>query len=130
PTATAASFPSSLITITTEDWEATPSAARSAAAPTPPRQAAATPAAAASAAPSPKAAATPVAAEAATAAAAANNISRRIMQRIALTPRDNWQQKVESVGLIFHTLENGTPYWDESAAYQFTSAEIDTLEAA
>src|SRR6266478_5501570 len=51
------------------------------------------------------------------------------MQRIALTPRDNWQQKVESVGLTFHTLENGTPYWDESAAYQFTAAEIDTLEA-
>jgi glutathionylspermidine synthase len=52
------------------------------------------------------------------------------MQRIPLTPRDNWQQKVESVGLTFHTLENGTPYWDESAAYQFTTAEIDTLEAA
>jgi glutathionylspermidine synthase len=52
------------------------------------------------------------------------------MQRIPLTPRDDWQQKVESVGLTFHTLENGTPYWDESAAYQFTAAEIDTLEAA
>jgi glutathionylspermidine synthase len=52
------------------------------------------------------------------------------MQRIPLTPRDNWQQKVESVGLTFHTLENGTPYWDESAAYHFTAAEIDTLEAA
>jgi glutathionylspermidine synthase len=52
------------------------------------------------------------------------------MQRIPLTPREDWQQKVESVGLTFHTLENGTPYWDESAAYQFTAAEIDTLEAA
>jgi glutathionylspermidine synthase len=52
------------------------------------------------------------------------------MQRIPLTPRENWQQKVESEGLTFHTLENGTPYWDESAAYQFTAAEIDTLEAA
>jgi glutathionylspermidine synthase len=52
------------------------------------------------------------------------------MQRIPLTPRDSWQQKVESVGLTFHTLENGTPYWDESAAYSFTAAEIDTLEAA
>jgi glutathionylspermidine synthase len=51
------------------------------------------------------------------------------MHRIPLTPRENWQQKVESVGLTFHTLENGTPYWDESAAYQFTAAEIDTLEA-
>jgi glutathionylspermidine synthase len=52
------------------------------------------------------------------------------MQRIPLPPRENWQQTVESQGLIFHTLENGTPYWDESAAYQFTAAEIDTLEAA
>jgi glutathionylspermidine synthase len=52
------------------------------------------------------------------------------MNRILLTPRENWQQTVESQGLVFHTLENGTPYWDESAAYQFTAAEIDTLEAA
>src|SRR5260370_7290122 len=52
------------------------------------------------------------------------------MQRIPLTPRESWQQKVESQGLVFHTLEDGTPYWDESAAYQFTAAEIDTLEAA
>ncbi len=52
------------------------------------------------------------------------------MQRIPLTPRQNWQQKVESQGLAFHTLDNGDPYWDESATYQFTAAEIDTLEAA
>jgi glutathionylspermidine synthase len=52
------------------------------------------------------------------------------MERYAITPRDDWQGKVESVGLTFHTLENGDPYWDESAAYQFTAAEIDTLEAA
>lgn len=52
------------------------------------------------------------------------------MQRIPLTPREDWQQKVESAGLIFHTIDNGQPYWDESAAYQFTAAEIDTLEAA
>ena len=52
------------------------------------------------------------------------------MKRTPLTPRESWQQKVESQGLIFHTLEDGTPYWDESAAYQFTAAEIDTLEAA
>ena len=50
------------------------------------------------------------------------------MKRIPLTPRNNWQQTVESEGLTFHTLDNGTPYWDESAAYQFTAAEIDTLE--
>ena len=52
------------------------------------------------------------------------------MRRIAIDPREDWQQKVESVGLTFHTLENGDPYWDESAAYEFSAAEIDTLEAA
>ena len=52
------------------------------------------------------------------------------MKRIPLTPRTNWQQTVESQGLIFHTLEDDTPYWNESAAYQFTAAEVDTLEAA
>lgn len=52
------------------------------------------------------------------------------MQRISITPREDWQQKVETVGLTFHTLNNGDPYWDESAAYEFTAAEIDTLEAA
>jgi glutathionylspermidine synthase len=53
------------------------------------------------------------------------------MQRICLTPRDDWQQKVESAGLTFHSPEGmDRPYWDESAAYEFTAAEIDTLEAA
>ena len=52
------------------------------------------------------------------------------MQRINLTPRTNWQQIVEQQGLTFHTLDNGLPYWDESAAYLFSAAEIDTLEAA
>ena len=58
------------------------------------------------------------------------------MQRHIITPRHNWQQTVEQQGLIFHTplaaLEdaNTRPYWDESACYEFTAAEIDTLEAA
>ncbi len=53
------------------------------------------------------------------------------MQRIPLTPRTDWQQKVESAGLTFHSPEGmDRPYWDESAAYEFTAAEIDTLEAA
>ncbi len=52
------------------------------------------------------------------------------MQRIPLTPRPNWQHIVEQQGHTFHTLENGHPYWDESAAYEFTAAEIDTLESA
>ncbi len=58
------------------------------------------------------------------------------MQRHTLTPRPKWQSIVEQQGLIFHTpieaLQDATtrPYWDESACYEFTSAEIDTLEAA
>jgi glutathionylspermidine synthase len=53
------------------------------------------------------------------------------MQRISITPRDDWQQKVESAGLTFHSPEGmDRSYWDESAAYEFSAAEIDTLEAA
>lgn len=52
------------------------------------------------------------------------------MQRLTLTPRRNWQQEVEKVGLTFHTTDDGAPYWNESACYVFTSAEIDAIEAA
>ena len=54
------------------------------------------------------------------------------MQRIPLTPRPDWKTKVEQHGLTFHSpaVMAPQPYWDESAAYQFTAAEIDTLEAA
>jgi glutathionylspermidine synthase len=52
------------------------------------------------------------------------------MRRRSLKPRANWQSTVEQQGLTFHTLENGDPYWDESAAYQLSAAEVDTLETA
>jgi glutathionylspermidine synthase len=53
------------------------------------------------------------------------------MKRISLTPRSGWQQTVEQLGLTYHSPSTMThPYWDESAAYQFTAAEVDTLEAA
>src|ERR1041385_6302920 len=51
------------------------------------------------------------------------------MQRLKITPRDNWQSKVEESGLTFHSPE-GQLYWDESAAYVFGSREIDELEKA
>jgi glutathionylspermidine synthase len=51
------------------------------------------------------------------------------MYRISLDPRSNWQKRVEDAGLHFHTLE-GVPYWDESAAYQFTLHEINQIELA
>ena len=52
------------------------------------------------------------------------------MQRVPLTPRPNWQSIVENAGLTFHTPDVDAmdrPYWDESAAYQFTPDEIDIL---
>ncbi len=55
------------------------------------------------------------------------------MQRAPIAPRDDWQEKVASAGLVFHSPEGedmDRPYWDESACYKFTTAEIDTLEAA
>ncbi len=52
------------------------------------------------------------------------------MRRLTMNPRNDWQSRVEKVGLTYHTLEDGTPYWDESAYWQFSAAEIDRLEAA
>jgi glutathionylspermidine synthase len=50
------------------------------------------------------------------------------MERVTTNPRPGWQTKVEKLGLIFHSADE--TYWDESAYYQFSAAEIDTLEAA
>jgi glutathionylspermidine synthase len=52
------------------------------------------------------------------------------MRRLTVTPRNDWQRRVEKVGLTYHTLAVGSPYWDESAYWEFSSAEIDRLEAA
>jgi len=59
------------------------------------------------------------------------------MQRQKLSPRPNWQSIVEQQGLTFHTPDptpgepvDGRPYWDESACYEFTAAQVDQLEAA
>jgi glutathionylspermidine synthase len=54
------------------------------------------------------------------------------VRRHAIHPRADWQTKVESVGLTYHSPEVMAPrtYWDESSCYEFTSAEVDTLEAA
>ena len=51
------------------------------------------------------------------------------MKRIAVEPRPNWQKRLEEVGIHFHTL-NDVPYWDESAAYEFTPLEVDAIELA
>lgn len=52
------------------------------------------------------------------------------MRRQRMTPRPNWQACVEKIGLTYHTLADGSPYWDESAYWEFSAKEIDRLEAA
>ena len=51
------------------------------------------------------------------------------MQRHATEVRPDWQHAVESKGMIYHSVD-GVPYWDESAYYEFTSAEVDIIEAS
>jgi glutathionylspermidine synthase len=51
------------------------------------------------------------------------------MKRIAIEPRPNWSAEIEALGFDFYHAE-GIPYWHESAYYEFTSDEIDLIEAA
>jgi glutathionylspermidine synthase len=51
------------------------------------------------------------------------------VQRESLGPRAGWQEKVEALGLAYHTI-GGDIYWDEGACYRFTAGEIDKLEEA
>jgi glutathionylspermidine synthase len=50
------------------------------------------------------------------------------MRRVTCTPRKDWQRKVEEVGLAWHS--PGGPYWNESAYYEFSANEVNTIEAA
>ena len=52
------------------------------------------------------------------------------MRRVTHLPRSGWQARVESVGLPHHTGADGAPYWDESASYLLTPAEVDVIEEA
>lgn len=51
------------------------------------------------------------------------------MQRHHSNPRSNWREKVEELGLNYHSHEDGA-YWDESACYELTAREVDIIEAA
>ncbi len=51
-------------------------------------------------------------------------VANRAMIREASAPRPDWQEKCESVGFTFHTVDD-IPYWDESARYRFTLSQID-----
>ena len=50
------------------------------------------------------------------------------MQRISVAPRADWRAKLEAMGFSFHSADGG--YWEESACYRFSAAQIDELEAA
>lgn len=46
------------------------------------------------------------------------------MQRIACQERADWRDKAARLGFAYHT-PDGAPYWDESAYYAFSLAEIE-----
>jgi glutathionylspermidine synthase len=50
------------------------------------------------------------------------------MRRAASRVRQNWRERCEAAGFSYHSM--GGTYWDESACYAFSAAEIDQLEAA
>lgn len=53
---------------------------------------------------------------------------RDTMRRIQLErTRENWQERVEDIGFYYYEID-GSPYWDESVYYEFTSGQIDELE--
>jgi glutathionylspermidine synthase len=51
------------------------------------------------------------------------------MKRHQCQPRPDWCEKVERIGLTYHSHANG-PYWDESGCYELTAQEVDILETA
>jgi glutathionylspermidine synthase len=52
------------------------------------------------------------------------------VRRRSITPSEDWQKKVEGIGLTYHALADGSPYWDESAYWEFSAAQIDRIKAA
>lgn len=51
------------------------------------------------------------------------------MKRIDVAPRGDWQRQVEALGFVTHTPDApGQTYWNESACWVFSEAEIDALE--
>jgi glutathionylspermidine synthase len=51
------------------------------------------------------------------------------VRRLARTPRPDRAERARALGFSYADIA-GEPYWDESACYRFTAAEVDTLEAA
>ncbi len=51
------------------------------------------------------------------------------MIRHDIKPREGWEKLVEEEGFTWHTTDEG-PYWDESAYYEFSSAQVDAIDLA
>ncbi len=51
------------------------------------------------------------------------------MRRISLPPRPDWRERARALDFAFAEIA-GEPYWDETAYWQLTSAEVDALEDA
>ena len=51
------------------------------------------------------------------------------MWRETLTPRADWQAKVESLGLVWHSAD-GDPYWNEAACYHFSHEQVAAIAQA
>jgi len=49
--------------------------------------------------------------------------------REVIEPRSDYKQRIERLGLTFHTFE-GKDYWNEAACYRLSAAEVATLESA
>lgn len=50
------------------------------------------------------------------------------MQRIGITPRLNYKEKLEALSFEFHSLDN--IYWNEGAYYKFTLPQVNVIEKA
>ena len=50
------------------------------------------------------------------------------MYRIPQAPRSNWQERVESLGFMFHSV--GGTYWDESTSYILSMDDVNLIEKA
>jgi len=52
------------------------------------------------------------------------------VERVQVAPRPDWRHQVAALGLTWHTADDGRAYWDESAYWRFSAAEIDRIEEA
>lgn len=51
------------------------------------------------------------------------------MERLSQQPRPDRRERAEAMGFAFAEI-GGEPYWDETACYRFSAAEVDALEDA